>query len=151
VLVGLGFTLVAVLAASVGNVMQLLEGVKARSIAAMLGWAMLYGGMADALLAWALYGPPVAEARIGYWLGLLYLAIVATALAFWLYYRIIRAIGPAKAAYSSVLIPIVAMGISTFAENYLWSAPAIAGGLVAIAGLVIALGSPRAAPAPLIE
>jgi len=145
VLAGLGFTLIAVLAASAGNVMQLMESVKARSIAAMLGWAMLYGGIADAMLAWAAFGPPVAEPRIGYWLGLLYLSIVASALAFWLYYRIIRAIGPAKAAYSSVLIPVAAMAISTFAEDYRWSALAIAGALLALSGLVIALASRRSA------
>jgi drug/metabolite transporter (DMT)-like permease len=149
VIAGLGLTLIGVLAASAGNVMQLMEGVRTRSIAAMLGWAMLYGGVADAGLAWAAFGPPVADGRIGYWLGLLYLSVVASALAFWLYYRIIRAVGPAKAAYSSVLIPIVAMAISTLAEGYLWSAPAIAGGLLAIAGLVIALGARRAGPAPL--
>ena len=151
VLIGLAFTLGAVIAASAANVMQLMEGVKARSIAAMLGWAMLYGGLIDAALAWALYGPPVFEQRLDYWLELLYLSVVASALAFWLYYRIIRAIGPANAAYSSVLIPIVAMAISTFAEDYRWSAIAIAGGLLAIAGLVIALGSRRIAAAPITD
>ena len=148
VLTGLGFTLAGVMAASAGNVMQLLEGVKTRSLAALLGWAMLYGGLADAALAWALYGPPRFESRPAYWLELLYLSVVASALAFWLYYRIIRAVGPAKAAYSSVLIPIIAMAISTMAENYHWSPIAIAGGLLAIAGLVIALGSRRVAAAP---
>ena len=148
VLIGLGFTLAGVLAASLGNVMQLIEGVKARSIAAMLAWAMLYGGLIDAVLAWALYGPPVFETRLAYWLELVYLSIIASALAFWLYYRIIRAVGPARAAYSSVLIPILAMAISTVAEGYRWTPIAIAGGLLAIAGLVIALGSRRvAAPA----
>lgn len=151
VLVGLGLTLAAVIAASAGNVMQLIEGVKTRSIAAMLGWAMLYGSLIDAALAWALYGPPIFEPRLSYWLELLYLSVVASALAFWLYYRIIRAIGPAKAAYSSVLIPIAAMAISTVAEGYRWSAIAIAGGLLAIAGLIIALGSRRVAAAPIAD
>jgi drug/metabolite transporter (DMT)-like permease len=151
VLIGLGFTLGAVIVASAANVMQLMEGVKARSIAAMLGWAMLYGGLIDAALAWSLHGPPVFEQRLDYWIGLLYLSVIASALAFWLYYRIIRAIGPANAAYSSVLIPIVAMAISTFAENYRWSAIAVAGGLLAIAGLVIALGSRRIATAPMTD
>jgi drug/metabolite transporter (DMT)-like permease len=149
VLIGLGFALGAVLAASAANVMQLMEHVKTRSIAAMLGWAMLYGSLIDAAIAWALYGPPVFEPRLDYWLELLYLSVVASALAFWLYYRIIRAVGPAKAAYSSVLIPIVAMAISTVAEGYVWSAIAIAGGLLAMAGLVIAVGSRRTAAAPI--
>jgi len=151
VLIGLGFTLLAVISASGGNVMQLLEAVKSRSIAAMLGWAMLYGGLIDAALAWMLYGPPIFEPRFAYWLELLYLSVVASALAFWLYFRIIRAIGPAKAAYSSVLIPIVAMTISTIAEGYRWSAIAIAGGVLVIAGLIIALGSRRVAAAPIAD
>jgi len=151
VLIGLGLTLGSVIAASAGNVMQLRADVKARSIAALLGWAMLYGGLTDAALAWALFGPPVVEARLSYWLELAYLSVVASALAFWLYYRIIRAVGPAKAAYSSVLIPIVAMAISTVAEAYIWSAIAIAGGLLVLAGLIIALGSRRVAAAPLTD
>ena len=86
------------------------------------------------------------DPRPGYWLGLLYLGLIASALAFWLYFAIIRKIGPAKAAYSSVLIPIIAMAFSTLLEDYLWSALAMAGGALTIAGLVIALRSGRPAP-----
>ena len=141
VLAGIGFSLLAVLAASISNVMQLSAGMKARPVAAMLGWAMLYGGLADAAFAWASAGPPAAETRLGYWLGLLYLSVVASALAFFLYYRIIRQVGPARAAWSSVLIPIVAMLISTVVEDYRWSTLALGGGILAIAGLLIALRS----------
>ncbi len=148
VLVGLALTLGAVLAASGANVMQVRDDVRARSIAAMLGWAMLYGGLLDGGVAFAWHGPPVFDARPEYWAGLVYLSVVASSLAFWLYYRIIRAIGPASAAYSSVLIPIVAMAISTVAEGYRWSPLAAAGGLLALVGLVIALGARRPVPAP---
>lgn len=147
-LTGIGFTLLGVLAASIANVMQLSASVKSRPIVALLAWAMLYGALADGAFAWAAYGPPVVEARIGYWLGLLYLGLAASALAFFLYYRIIRAIGPAKAAYSSLLVPLIAMAISTAVEGYRWSALAAAGGLLAMAGLVIALRSGRVAPPP---
>ncbi|MGE0179457.1 MAG: DMT family transporter [Sphingomonas sp.] len=148
VLAGLGLTALGVLAASVSNVMQLAEGMRSRSIAVMLAWAMLYGGLMDAVFAWAAHGPPVVEARIGYWIGLLYLSVIASALAFWLYYRIIRSVGPARAAYSSVLIPIIAMAISTVAEGYRWSALALAGGFLGIAGLVVALRTRRVTPPP---
>ena len=146
VLTGLGFVAVAVLGASISNVMQLMPAMKARPIAAMLGWAMIYGASLDALFAWVFVGPPVVEPRLGYWLGLLYLGVIASALAFWLYFEIIRKIGPAKAAYSSVLIPIIAMAISTVFEGYRWSALAISGGLLTIAGLVIALRAGRVPP-----
>jgi drug/metabolite transporter (DMT)-like permease len=148
VLAGLGLVLIAVLAASASNVMQLADGVRSRPIAPMLGWAMLYGALMDAAFAWATVGPPVIEYSWVYWLGLVYLGVIASALAFWLYYRIIRQIGPARAAWSSVLIPILAMALSTLFEGYRWSALAIGGGLLAIAGLLIALRSGRTAPPP---
>lgn len=148
VLAGLGLVLLAVLAASAANVMQLASGMKAQAIAPMLGWAMLYGALMDAMFALALSGPPVLDPRPAYWAGLIYLAILASALPFWLYYRIIRQIGPAKAAWSSVLIPIIAMAISTAFEGYRWSTLAIAGGLLAVAGLLIALRSGKTAPPP---
>jgi drug/metabolite transporter (DMT)-like permease len=148
IMTGLGLVLLAVLAASASNVMQLAEGVKSRPVVPMLGWAMLYGAALDACFALAISGPPVLDPRASYWIGLVYLAILASALPFWLYYRIIRQIGPAKAAYSSVLIPIVAMAISTIFEDYSWSPLAIAGGLLAIAGLVIALRAGKTPPSP---
>ena len=147
---GIGFTLVAVLAAAIGNVLQLVETVKKLPVAGMLAWAMLYGALINGVIAWTLSGPPVAETRMGYWIGLAYLGLVASALAFFFYYRIIRAIGPARAAYSSVLIPIVAMLISTVAEDYRWTWLSAAGAALAVAGLVVALTGRRpAAPAPM--
>ncbi len=151
VLAGLALVLVAVLAASISNVMQIMPAIKARPVAPLLGWAMLYGATANAVFGWAYVGPPAVEPRLGYWLGIVYLGLIASALAFWLYYDIIRKIGPAKAAYSSVLIPIIAMAISTVAEGYSWSALALAGGALALAGLVIALKSSRAPPPPPVE
>ena len=74
VLRGLGFVLCAVLAASVANVMQLMPAMKARPIAAMLGWAMLYGAAADAAVrAGRSSARRCSSLRPAYWLGLLYL------------------------------------------------------------------------------
>lgn len=146
-LFGIGLTVLAVLAASVSNVMQASERLRRRPIAAMLAWGMCYGAAANALIAFALHGAPVAETRAGYWLGLLYLGLFASALSFTFYFALIRKIGPAKSAYSSVLVPIIAMALSTLFEGYRWSTLAIAGGILAVAGLIIALGSRRPEPA----
>jgi drug/metabolite transporter (DMT)-like permease len=135
--------LVAVLAASVGNLLQLVETVKKLPVASLLAWAMGYGALVNGVIALTMHGAPVAEARIGYWVGLVYLGLIASALAFFFYYRIIRAIGPAKAAYSSVLVPIVAMGLSTLFEDYRWTLLAAGGGVLAIAGLLVALTGRR--------
>ena len=149
ILAGIGLTLLAVLAASISNVMQASERLRRRPVAAMLAWGMVYGAVADIAVAALLFGPPTIETRIGYWVSLLYLSLVASALAFACYFHVIRNIGPARAAYSSVLIPILAMGFSTFFEHYHWSTVAAGGGVLTLAGLILALRSRRpAVPAP---
>ena len=73
------------------------------------------------------------------WAAFYIWGVVGTVLTFPLYFRLIRDIGPGKAAYTSVLIPIVAMLISTLFEGYHWSGLSIAGAALAIGGLVIAM------------
>jgi drug/metabolite transporter (DMT)-like permease len=147
VLIGIGLTLLGVLSASASNVMQATEKLRARPIVSMLAWGMFYGTAANALFALLLFGPPVVETRLGYWVGLSYLALFASALSFSLYFRILREVGPGRAAYSSLLVPIIAMTFSTAFEGYRWSSLAVGGCLLALLGLFIALKSSRA-PAP---
>ena len=139
VLIGIALTVGGVLAASVSNIMQASQLLRERPIASMLAWGMVYGVAANALFAFAVYGPPVIETRATYWIGVAYLGLLASALAFTIYFAIIRAIGPGKAAYSSVIVPIIAMALSTLFEGYAWSPLAIAGGVLAMAGMLIAL------------
>jgi drug/metabolite transporter (DMT)-like permease len=56
---------------------------------------------------------------------------------------VVRKIGPGKAAYSSALVPIIAMGFSTWLEDYRWTPLNIAGALLAIGGMVVALSRSR--------
>ncbi|WP_114953555.1 DMT family transporter [Sphingosinicella terrae] len=144
---GIGLSLLAVLAASSANVMQASGRAASWPMASLIAWSMVYGTIANALFAWAWSGPPMVEPRLGYWIGLVYLGLVASALAFPLYFAVIRAVGPGPAAYSSLLIPIIAMAISTVAEGYRWTPLALAGGAVAIAGMYFALRAGRRAAA----
>jgi drug/metabolite transporter (DMT)-like permease len=145
VLFGIGLTVCGVLSASAANVLQASERMRSRPISVTLAWGMLYGVIANALVASLLFGAPVVETRAVYWVGLLYLGLFASALAFTLYFAIVREIGPAKAAYSSVLVPIIAMALSTLFEGYRWSTLAAAGGVLTLAGLVVALRARTAA------
>jgi len=140
---GIGVALLAVLSASTANVLQGTQTARRYPMAPTLGIAMLVGATMDAMIAWAVDGPPVVEWRLGYLLGVAYLGIFASAIAFTLYFGVIRVIGPAKAAYSSVIIPVIAMLLSTLFEGYRWSALAVAGALLAGTGLVIALRARR--------
>jgi drug/metabolite transporter (DMT)-like permease len=146
VLIGIGFTILGVLSASASNVMQGTERLRSRPIVSMLAWGMFYGTAANAIFALAVYGAPVVEYRIGYWLGLAYLGLFASALAFTFYFGILREVGPGRAAYSSLIVPIVAMAFSTAFEDYHWSTLAVAGAALALVGLFIALRSSKAAP-----
>jgi drug/metabolite transporter (DMT)-like permease len=141
VAIGIGLTLLGVLSASVSNVMQGMRKLRERPIVAMLAWGMFYGTIVNAALALLLAGPPVVEYRLGYWAGLIYLGLIASALAFTFYFGILREVGPGRAAYSSLLVPIIAMAFSTALEDYRWSRLAVAGCVLALIGLFIALRS----------
>ncbi|MBN8838826.1 MAG: EamA family transporter [Sphingomonadales bacterium] len=144
-LIGIALTCCAILSASTANVMQATSVATRYPMIPTLAVAMLIGSGLDASWAWITTGPPVFEWRLGYVAGILYLGLAASALCFPLYFRVIRAIGPAKAAYSSVIVPVIAMMLSTVFEGYRWSALAIGGGALAGVGLVIALTARRPA------
>ena len=139
VLIGTVLTLCGVISASASNVMQGTNIARAQSMVVMIAWAMLFGALGDAVFAWITTGPPVIEMTPSYLGGVFYLGVIASAVTFPLYFNIIRAVGPGQAAWSSVLIPIIAMGFSTIFEGYRWAPLSIAGGAVALIGLVIAV------------
>ena len=144
-LAGIGLTVVGLISASSSNVYQAREHVRRHHLASLLAWSMAIGALIDAVFAWVVSGPPVLDARPGYWAGLLYLGCIASALAFSLYFPVVRKIGPAKAAYSSVLVPIIAMGFSTVLEGYRWTGIAIAGAVLTLAGMLLAMSRGRLA------
>jgi drug/metabolite transporter (DMT)-like permease len=114
------------------------------TLAGLLGASsMAIGAVIDICLAFAVAGPPVFEARLGYWAGVIYLALFGSVLCFALYFPVVRKIGPGKAAYSSVLVPVIAMSLSTIFENYRWSPLAIAGAALSLGGMLLALARRR--------
>jgi len=141
-LIGLGLTAAGVMSASVANVMQ--ATAKARSLPPLagLGWAMLMGAAMNAVIAFTVAGPPQWDARPEYLAGLLALGLLASAVAFALYFDLIRTIGPAEAAWTGVPIPIVAMLISTFVEGWVWTLLSLGGSTLALIGLIVALRQP---------
>ena len=145
VLVGIALSVAAVVSASITNVMQGSATARDYPMAPMLATAMLLSAALDAGVALATVGPPVFDPRPGYLLGILYLGVFASAVAFTLYFRIIRAVGPAIASYSGMIVPVIAMLLSTLFEGYRWTPLAAAGGVLEGAGLVIALTARRPA------
>jgi drug/metabolite transporter (DMT)-like permease len=145
VLIGAGLTMGAVLCASISNVMQALPSISRFPTITVLAWSMLFGTLANAGYALLVEGPPVIDPRPEYLLGVAYLGIVGSVVTFPLYFGLIRSIGPGKAAYTSVLIPVVAMLLSTLFEGYKWSLLAAAGAALVIIGLLVAMQASKPA------
>lgn len=138
---GLALACIAVLCASAGNVLQASPRARALPLEALLAWGLTYGGILSAVLAWVSVGPPQFDPRPSYAAGIAYLALIASTLAFRLYYAMIREIGPARSAFVNVVVPVVAMALSTVFEGYVWTWTAGAGAVLTLIGLVIALRS----------
>jgi hypothetical protein len=87
----------------------------------LLAWAMGIGAAVNVAVALAVAGPPTIELRAGYWIGPALSRAPGVGADLQLFYPVVRKIGPAKAAYSAVLVPIIAMGFSTWLEDYRWT------------------------------
>ncbi|HEY7754429.1 MAG TPA: DMT family transporter [Steroidobacteraceae bacterium] len=126
--------------ASLGNMAATRNARQGLSVVTANAYGMAYGTLGLAVIAF-LRGTPVAfEQSWSYVLSLLYLSLAGTSLAFGLYLVLMRRIGPARAAYTSVLFPVVALAVSTAFEGYRWSVPALIGLAVLVAGNALALG-----------
>ncbi|UAK24825.1 DMT family transporter [Sphingomonas nostoxanthinifaciens] len=138
-ILGVVLSLGGVVAASTANVLQGTRQAKAIPPASLIAWAMAYGAACDIAYALVTAGPPVFSTAPIYLAGLLYLAVAGSAVTFTLYFALIRTIGPARAGYIGVLIPVIAMALSTLFEGYRWTAAAAAGAALAVAGLLVAM------------
>ena len=137
---GTVLALIATYVASLGNMAASRNTREHLPVVTVNAYGLAYGTLGLAVIA-ALRGTPVAfDPRWPYVLSLLYLSLAGTALAFGLYLALIKRIGASRAAYSSVLFPVVALVVSTLFESYAWSVAAVVGLAVLVAGNALALG-----------
>jgi drug/metabolite transporter (DMT)-like permease len=103
------------------------------------GFAMGYA--AAMLLAWCVArGVPLDfDPRAPYVLSLAYLAVLGSVAAFVSYLTLVQRIGSGRAGYTAAVIPAVAMLASTLFERYRWTAAAVAGMALVLAGTVLVL------------
>jgi drug/metabolite transporter (DMT)-like permease len=139
VALGVGFAMAGILCASAANVLQATPAGRQQAVVPLIAWAMLFGALMDAALAYALYGAPVLSAPPRFWAGVAWLAVMGSVVTFPVYFSLIRSIGAGRAAYSNVVVPVVAMALSTLFEGYRWSGVAVAGAGLALTGVLIAL------------
>lgn len=104
-----------------------------------MSWGMLYGA-AFSLLVCVATGTPLDFApTVPYVLSLVYLAVLGSIVAFAGYLTLIHRVGATRAGYIGVMVPIVALVISSIFEHFRWHAVTVAGIAVTVAGNVIIL------------
>lgn len=136
---GLGLAFIGVVAACFGNLCAAQPSLKRLPVMTTNVWGMAYGTSFTALYASIIVGAPVLDTDIRYVGGLLFLALIGSVVTFTFYVNIIRTLGLSVAAYTSVLIPVVALVWSTLDGEFHWQALTIAGVVLALAGLLIAI------------
>ncbi|OWW22788.1 DMT family transporter [Noviherbaspirillum denitrificans] len=141
---GLGLALLGTLFFSTGNLLS--SRMQAIGLTPWLTntWAMFIGAGVLTVIAVLLGMPFDIEPTARYVGSLLYLAIPGSVVGFTAYLLLVGRMGPDKAAYCTVLFPVVALTISTVFEGYHWNALAFAGLACVLAGNLMAFLPMRA-------
>ncbi len=149
-LTGLAWALGGTLCFSTGNLLSAaLQGQGLKPVQTN-AWGMAVG--TTLLLGYALLAgqPLVFDASPRYVGAWLYLAIPGSVIGFTAYLTLVGRLGPERAAYSTVLFPVVALNVSAWAEGYRWTAPALVGLVLVMAGNVLVFRRRGAAASPTV-
>lgn len=107
-----------------------------------MAWSMGYGGLTSLAVALALGRPLGFDPSPGYVLSLLYLTLFGSILTFGAYLTLLGRIGAARASYIGVMVPIMALVVSSLFEGFAWHPLTVAGIAVSVAGNVLVLRQP---------
>jgi drug/metabolite transporter (DMT)-like permease len=142
-LVALALCVLGTLAFCLGNMVSVRLQRRGIPVFAASGYAMLYGCAAVAIYAAVNRHAFIIDWSPTYLIALVYLALIGSVVAFACYLTLLGRIGADRAAYVTVLGPVVALMVSTFVEDFRWSAPSIAGLLAVLIGNVLVLRPAR--------
>lgn len=125
--------------ASLGNMVSYRNTRQNMPVILTSTYAMFFGACLTFTIA-ILFGAPITfDSSYHYIASLLFLAIFGSAVAFTCYLTLLSRIGADKAGYVAVIVPIVALAISTAFENYHWNIWSISGSVLILIGNVIAM------------
>jgi len=106
-------------------------------------FGMGYGALFMLVYAAATGAAFAYEPTLEYTFSLLYLALFGSVFGFGFYLTLVGRIGPERAAYATVLFPIIALGLSTVFEGYQWSLREGAAVALILAGNTLILAKPK--------
>jgi drug/metabolite transporter (DMT)-like permease len=136
---GLWMCLLATWFASIGNIISVRNQKNGIPVIQTNAWGMGYGALVMAAYAMFSGASFNYDPGFAYGISLIYLALFGSILAFGSYLTLVGRIGADKAAYTAVLFPVIALGISTIFENYQWSLRAVFGFALVLFGNYVVL------------
>ena len=138
-LIGLIIALVGAYLASIGNVVGSRNARCGVPVTQANVFSMAYGAGFCLVIHFIVGGELTMDWTFGYLGPMLYLTVFGSVVAFGCYMLLIGRIGADYAAYVMLLMPVVALVISTFFEKYRWSSSAIFGIAIVLLGNLIIL------------
>ncbi len=137
--IGLLLALLGTFSASTGNMVYQRNLNNNFPLIETLAYAMLYGSLITFLITQIKGSELLFEYSYSYIASLAYLSIVGSIFAFIFYLRLLEKVGPGRAGYVGVVMPVLALLISTIFENLEWSKDLIIGLPVLIIGAVLVI------------
>lgn len=125
--------------ASLGNMVSVSNQRRGVPVLQANAYGMSYGAAFMAITALVAGRPFNFDPSLVYTGSLFYLAIFGSVFGFGFYLTLLGRIGADRAAYATVLFPIIALGLSTVFESFQWSPAAFAGMLLVLGGNVLVL------------
>ena len=139
---GLAIVFLSVLLASFGNIVSARNTKSSIPVIQANAFGMAYGTVFLALIAMIAGKEFTFTFSISYISSLVYLSIFGSIIAFGSYLTLIGSIGADKASYAIMIVPVVALILSSFFEGYTWNLTAISGLLLVVGGNYLALKKP---------
>lgn len=148
-LTGIGLAALGTLFFSLGNMVS--RRLSATGVPPLTAnaWGMGYGALILLALI-GLSGTPMTPPPDLRYLGALgYLALFGSVIGFTTYLMLVARMGSGRAAYTTVLFPVIALMLSSAFEAYHWQAAALAGvGLTLLGNVILFARVPLRAPRP---
>ena len=137
--IGIILSFIATFWASTGNLIHQKNFKDKIPFIQSIAYGMLYGSIFTLIVAKFRGAELIFDYSFSYISSLLYLAIIGSVVAFYLYLKLLESIGSARAGYMGVVMPIIALIISTIFEGLQWTNNLIIGLPVLIFGCVLIL------------
>jgi drug/metabolite transporter (DMT)-like permease len=136
---GIFFALAGTLFSSCGNLLSVKAQMSGIGLIPGMAIGMAVGGLTMIGVGLASGESLAIPLTANFLLPLLYLSLFGSVIAFAAYLGLIQRIGAAQASYANVLIPIVALALSSLFEGYRWQLFSVAGLLISLAGNVLVM------------